>query len=554
MADVFLALQEGLGGFEKLVVVKRIYPHLCRDHTFVRMFLDEARVAASIRHPNVVEILDIKRDDEGFFIVMEYLSGETVDWLVDELDATGRLMPWPIALAIAADIAQGLDSAHTATDEHGRPRNIVHRDVTPSNLLVTYSGTSKILDFGVATFGASNEEEGTMAGKLGYMAPEQTRGGTVDPRTDIFQLGLVLYEMLTGIRMYGDASDMASMREMLETPVPPPSAHRADLPAGVDDLVARCVAIAPEKRWSSAAALRDDIRRIAGESGQRIGHLEVGQWMSDAFADREAERASLERAALREMRQSSTGDLPAMFDAARAGTADTQVAGRGDSSPSGRRVTSPTVRHAVGAASSTAPRRGGARRRSWMRALAASAIATTAVVAWLLFGRAGPEVSEAPGLDEPLATASVAAPAAAADDGTSTVESAPEEATQTEPEDDGAPTVESDGLSPDRGADTGDGAAFAVDLEVVPGDAQVFLDGVLVGTGRYEGVLAMDGSTHRLRVEARGFEPRELVFRDTAPQKRLRLRRLRRRARSKPVNGGERPDRARTDNRDPWAR
>ena len=321
MADVFLALQEGLGGFEKLVVVKRIFPHLCLDQSFVQMFFDEARLAASIRHPNVVEILDIQRDEAGFFIVMEYLSGETVEWLIEDLHERGQSMAWPVALRIAADVAEGLHAAHTAVDEEDRPRGIVHRDVTPSNLVVCYSGATKVLDFGVAKFEASDEEAGTLKGKLGYLAPEQLTGGPVDARTDVFQLGVVLYEMLTGHRVFGEAADHDSMREVLERPVAPPSAHRPDLPAEVDELVLACLAADPAQRCGSAAEARAAIEKVLAAHGHSVGSFEVAAWMSSALADRREERKSMERAALREMRTAAGGrgpsrpsEVPAMFD------------------------------------------------------------------------------------------------------------------------------------------------------------------------------------------------------------------------------------------------
>src|SRR5687768_8623314 len=174
MGEVYLGLQEGIGGLRRLVVIKRIHPQFGEDEHFTRMLLEEARLAASIRHPNVVQILDIGQDADGYFIVMEYLSGETLVYITRTLRARGESVPAAVVCRIAADVAAGLHCAHTATDAAGHPQPIVHRDVTPSNLILCYNGVVKVVDFGVARANLPEGQTGAgIKGKLSYLAPEQ---------------------------------------------------------------------------------------------------------------------------------------------------------------------------------------------------------------------------------------------------------------------------------------------------------------------------------------------------------------------------------------------
>ncbi len=317
MAEVFLALQEGLGGFEKLVVVKRIFPHFAEDEQFVQMFFDEARLAASIRHPNVVEILDICQDERGLFIVMEYLSGETAAYVSDALRAAGNSLPFPIACRVVADIAAGLHGAHSATDAEGNARPVIHRDVTPSNLLITYSGVSKVLDFGVAKAQAGNVEDsdpGTLKGKLGYLAPELLNEGDVDARADVFQLGIVLWELVTGERLFQDESDHKTMMAVLNRKIPPPSTVNHELPAELDRIIMDALERDLRKRTHSADKLRRQLERLLRDCGN-IAQNDVGDWLKQSFTDRYQTRVALEREVRREPIDApkASGEIPAMF-------------------------------------------------------------------------------------------------------------------------------------------------------------------------------------------------------------------------------------------------
>ncbi len=321
MAEVFLALQEGLGGFEKLVVVKRIFPHFCEDAEFVQMFFDEARLAASINHPNVVEILDVQRDDRGLFLVMEYLSGETVSYL-QELHQSKTMGPVPVHIAtrIGIDVASGLHGAHTAEDANGDCLDIVHRDVTPSNVLVCYNGITKVLDFGVAKASFAREESrpGAIKGKVGYLAPEQLEGGEVGPHTDVFQLGVVLHELLTGHRLFRGANDHKIMNAVLEDSVERPGLSNPKVPRALDRIVMSALERDPMRRIQSAAELRESLEGFLKHYDDSASHADVAAWMKTACAERYADRVKLERQCVQELRSSlgdttDSQDVPAMF-------------------------------------------------------------------------------------------------------------------------------------------------------------------------------------------------------------------------------------------------
>lgn len=308
MAQVYLAIQEGIGGFEKTVVVKRIFSHLCESERFVQMFLDEARLAASVHHQNVVQIYDIGEDDEGYFIVMEYLSGETVALIAQTLSRQKRFVPTHIACRIGASVAAGLHHAHTAVDVDGNPKPMVHRDVTPSNLIVCFNGAVKIVDFGIAKATESADETSDAAavkGKLSYLSPEMVRHQHLDGRTDVFQLGIVLHEMLCGRRLFNARTNHQKIMAVLDRKILPPSAFNKSVPEYIDEIVLAALERDPNHRIQTADELRRRLEGALKRMSESIGDHELGDWLRATFPKAHADRMAIERDAVTAARKSS---------------------------------------------------------------------------------------------------------------------------------------------------------------------------------------------------------------------------------------------------------
>lgn len=214
MASVHLARMDGPGGFQKWIAIKRIHAHLIEDESFIQMFLDEARVAARISHPNVATVFELGKHEDTYWIAMEYLHGEPLREVMRRTEELGAPMPPEIACRIIADAGEGLHAAHELLGQNGEKLNLVHRDVTPHNLFVTYDGSTKVVDFGIAKFSSrmASTRAGTLKGKLAYMSPEQVGNDQLDRRTDIFALGVVLWELTTGQRLFRMESASRSAR------------------------------------------------------------------------------------------------------------------------------------------------------------------------------------------------------------------------------------------------------------------------------------------------------------------------------------------------------
>jgi serine/threonine protein kinase/cytochrome c5 len=314
MAEVLLGLQQGIEGFEKLVVIKRILPHLRDDEEFVRMFLAEARLAASLRHHNIVETLDIHRDQESFFIALEYISGEDLRYLIANRRKRNDRVPVRIACRIIADIAAALDHAHNAKDIEGNPRGIVHRDVGPSNILVSYDGFGKLVDFGVAKANAANvyTRPGVLKGKFGYMSPEQVQQMPVDHRADIFSLGVVMHELLTGQRLFKAKTVAAVIKRLLDDVPPPVSEINPDVPPLLDRVIAEALNKDPEARTPSSATLRDQMEQVLSEIGA-CSHADVAAFMQGELASRWERRKLVEREVVLAGRK-SISQMPTLAD------------------------------------------------------------------------------------------------------------------------------------------------------------------------------------------------------------------------------------------------
>jgi serine/threonine protein kinase len=264
MASVYLGRAIGTAGFERLVAVKVIHPHLAREPEFVEMFLDEARIAAKIHHPNVVEIIDLGEDEELFFMVMEYVEGETLSSLLRQLRKQDELLPLPAALQIVADACKGLAAAHDLVDRDGQPLQLVHRDVSPHNLLVSMDGRVKVVDFGImkAAGKRSSTLTGQLRGKIAYMSPQQARSEKVDRRADVFALGAVLWEMVTGQRLFSGETDVETLDRVLHHRPPELAEVRPDLPAALGEIVRKALASDLDDRYSSALDMLKDVRAL----------------------------------------------------------------------------------------------------------------------------------------------------------------------------------------------------------------------------------------------------------------------------------------------------
>ena len=231
MGEVFLARQAGIQGFEKLLVIKTLLPHLTENQEFVEMFLDEARLAAKLSHPNLISIFDLGEVEGVFYIAMDYVHGEDLKRLWKQAYHAKRTIPTPIAARIVADAAAGLAYAHRLSAADGSPLNLVHRDVSPQNVMVTFDGVAKLVDFGVAKSQVQREQtrDTAVKGKLCYMSPEQCLGRSIDRRSDVFALGAVLYELISGRPLFLRDNDGATLRALLDEPVPRLAKVRAGL-------------------------------------------------------------------------------------------------------------------------------------------------------------------------------------------------------------------------------------------------------------------------------------------------------------------------------------
>ncbi|MBL93465.1 MAG: hypothetical protein CMH56_16820 [Myxococcales bacterium] len=287
MAEVFLAKQIGLDGFEKLVVLKRILPHLSEDEEFVRMFLDEARTAADLRHPNVVNVFEVGEDEGTYFIAMEFLAGKDIRRTQRRAERIGQDVPLQHALQIIIDTANGLHYAHQKADLRGNPLGIVHRDVSPQNIIVTYDGTAKIVDFGIAKAASSTNHtaSGVLKGKYAYMSPEQAAAHPIDHRTDLFALGVVAYELVTMRRLFKRENEVGTLNAIIECKVPPPSDWAPHLPRELDEILLKALSPRPERRFDTCQDFAFALEEFLSE--QRLVHSQarVGQFMQKIFRD-----------------------------------------------------------------------------------------------------------------------------------------------------------------------------------------------------------------------------------------------------------------------------
>jgi eukaryotic-like serine/threonine-protein kinase len=260
-AEVFKANYSGPGGFERTVVVKRILPGNCEDPDFLRMFAAEARILGMLHHPNVVQAYDVGETDGTLFLVLEYVDGPSLGRLLRALRGAQHPLPLAVAAYFARELCRALDYVHGLRNSDGAPLNVIHRDVTPSNVVLTSTGSLKLLDFGIAKYDSSDVQTRHRAvkGKPAYLAPEAIEGRRLDARVDLFSAGVILHEMLTLSPLFGADSELAVLHKVMEMPIAPPSASREDTPPALDAIVMKALERDPDRRYASAAQMARDL-------------------------------------------------------------------------------------------------------------------------------------------------------------------------------------------------------------------------------------------------------------------------------------------------------
>ncbi|MBN2493864.1 MAG: serine/threonine protein kinase [Deltaproteobacteria bacterium] len=303
MAEIFRATAFGVEGFTKELCIKRILPTLTSDETFVRMFIDEAKIAVNLHHANIVQVFDLGRIGEHYFIAMELVRGRDLLQIINGCRARKERIPVHIALYLMSSVCQGLDHAHRVKLD-GRPLGLIHRDVSPSNILISWEGAVKVADFGIAKAALKDEKTvtGTLKGKYGYLSPEQVRGDEVDLRSDIFAAGIVLYECLVGKRLFKGATDLETLEQVREARVAgPPSSINKSVPPEVDALVLRALSVRPEDRFQTAAEMHAALADQLFATSKRVDPTVLAAFVQALFPEEHL---------LEEERQKSKTPLP----------------------------------------------------------------------------------------------------------------------------------------------------------------------------------------------------------------------------------------------------
>jgi serine/threonine-protein kinase len=471
MADVFLAVAQGPVGFNKLQVIKRLRPNLAEEHEFLAMFLDEARLAARLNHPNIVQTNEVGEVAGQYFIAMEYLDGQPLHRIIHRGTKNGALTR-SMALKILADTLAGLHAAHELTDYDGSPLRVVHRDASPHNIFVTYEGQTKVVDFGIAKAAtrSADTRTGVLKGKIGYMAPEQARCEQVDRRADVFSIGVILWELLTGGRMWKGMTDVEILDSLMHGQIPDVAAARPDLPPSLVEIARRALTPNPAQRYASAADFRRDLLAELSREGARIGDEEIGQLVSSLFQDK---RQQLKGILEKQLSGLKTGQFEGVriVDLPAASLTLPRVTNTNLGDPTPSQTLNPVAPPVSGTQASIAPPTSASRKVPIIIAAAAAAAVLVGVIA---LGRRGGTAPAAPG---PADSAQVAAPAKT-----------------------GAPAAS---------------AASTIDIkiQVAPDDAVVFLDDSKL-SAPYAMKAPADGFGHKLRVEAPGYatDSRLIVF------------------------------------------
>ncbi len=292
MAEVFRAESEGLQGFRKQVAIKRVLPHLSSKKKFISMFLDEARLSAQLSHSNCVQVFDIGVGDSAFFIVMEFVDGANLKAIIEHLKKSGRDFPVEAAVHISLELCKGLAYAHELTDPNGVPLHIVHRDMSPPNVLITKHGEVKIVDFGLAKANSQLErsEPGIIKGKFSYLSPEAAMAQEVDARTDVFAVGIILWEILAGQRLFLGETDFQTVKKVQAAAIPSITQINPRVPQELERIITRALARDPLHRYPTARALGMDLSKFLFKNGVPVTTFDIGTLVQGAMRERQRYR------------------------------------------------------------------------------------------------------------------------------------------------------------------------------------------------------------------------------------------------------------------------
>jgi len=453
MSDVFLAVAKGMGGFHKLHVIKQLRPNLAEDEEFLAMFLDEARLAARLGHRNVVSTHEVGQDAGRYYIAMEYLEGQPLRRIIQRAKSRFGL---DMRLHVVLEVLQGLHHAHELCDYDGTLLHVVHRDVSPHNIFVTYGGDVKVMDFGVAKALDSSTETsaGVMKGKLAYMSPEQALGGDVDRRADVFSVGVLLWEFLTEARLWKGAPSSEIAERLMAGAVPRIRDEGVDVAEPLARICDKALAVESQDRYATALEMHQDLLSYVEAAGMRVSVDELGARVAALFAD---DRLLMQTIIERQLHRLRDAKVDLEVENLSASSSDHPPKGQGEQTQTERSMVASDRRHEGGAG------------RSWKAgALVVLSVAVVAAILVLVF-RSGREADPVPTAAGVMAETSVSAPA--------------------------------------------DGGSVRVRISVKPPEATVFLDGVEVSTNPYEGTHVAGGETLRVRAEAPGRVPetREVV-------------------------------------------